>query len=51
MEFNVEEKEYHNTYETPVFKKEEVPAFPEEILEEFNGDRLCLQCSGCHGCK
>lgn len=51
MEWNVEEKEYQNTYETPVFEKEEVPAFTDEILEEFNGDRLCLQCSGCHGCK
>ena len=38
-------------YETPVFEKEEVPAFPEEIIEEFNKDRLCLQCSGCHGCR
>ena len=47
----LEEIEYQDEYETPVFEKEEVPAFPEEIIEEFNGDRLCLQCSSCHGCR
>jgi len=42
-----------NEYETPVFEKEEELLFPEEIIDEFNKgeDKLCLQCSGCHGCR
>ena len=41
-----------NEYETPVFEKEEELLFPEEIIAEFNEgeDKLCLQCSSCHGC-
>ena len=46
---SVKEKEY--SYEKPVFEKQEVPAFPKEIIEEFNKNKICLQCSGCHGCR
>jgi hypothetical protein len=50
---SVKEKEYQyqNQYETPVFEKEEIPAFPKEIIKEFNKNKICLQCSGCHGCR
>jgi len=37
-------------YETPVFEKEEGMALAEDILEEFNFNKMCIQCSGCHGC-
>lgn len=47
--YEEEEVNFGSGYETPFFEKEEVPAFTEEILEEFNGDRLCLQCSGVMG--
>jgi len=46
-----EENESQDDYETPVLEKEDVPAFLEEIIEEINKDRICLQCSGCHGCR
>lgn len=45
------EGECSEIYETPIFEKEEGLAFPEEIVEEFNGSRFCLQCSSCHGCR
>lgn len=38
-------------YEKPVFEKEEELTFPVEIIEQFNGGRFCVQCSGCHGCR
>ena len=50
-DMTVERKEYQAIYEIPVFEKEEGLALAEDILEEFNADKLCLQCSGCHGCR
>lgn len=38
-------------YKKPVFVKEKELVFPKEIIEEFNGDRFCVQCSSCHGCR
>ena len=37
-------------YEKPVFEKESGLTFPREIIEAFNGGRMCVQCSSCHGC-
>lgn len=38
-------------YQKPLLRKQEQMIFPTEIMEEFNGGRFCLQCSGCHGCR
>ena len=38
-------------YRKPVFTQERELTFPKEIIEKFNGGRLCVQCSSCHGCK
>jgi hypothetical protein len=38
-------------YEKPIFEKEKSLTFPKEIMEQFNGGRFCVQCSGCHGCR
>lgn len=38
-------------YKKPVFIQEKELTFPKEIIEKFNGGRLCVQCSSCHGCK
>jgi len=38
-------------YEKPIFVKENELTFPKEIIEKFNGERLCVQCSSCHGCR
>ena len=43
--------ESRHTYKKPVFVQEEELVFPKEIIEKFNGGRLCVQCSSCHGCK
>lgn len=45
------EKSSTRIYEKPVFKKQDGLTFPQEIIERFNGGRLCVQCSSCHGCK
>lgn len=38
-------------YEKPVVKESEGLTFTKEIWDKFNGDKFCLQCSGCHGCR
>ena len=38
-------------YKKPVFRKEKELTFPKEIIDQFNGGRFCVQCSGCHGCR
>lgn len=38
-------------YEKPILEKQDGMEFPFQILELFNGNRFCLQCSGCHGCR
>lgn len=38
-------------YEKPVFEKQKGLIFPEEVIEQFNGGRFCVQCSSCHGCQ
>jgi hypothetical protein len=43
-------KEKENIYEKPVFEKQESP-FTKEIINEFNNSKICLRCSGCHGCR
>ncbi len=46
------EKVYESgAYEKPIFAKQEGLVFPREVIEQFNGGRLCVQCSSCHGCK
>ncbi len=39
-----------SVYRKPVFIKEKSLSFPREIMEQFNGSRFCVQCSGCHSC-
>jgi len=51
MEYKVEETSNQDMYETPLFEKEDVPSFPEEIIKGLDNNKICLQCSGCHGCK
>ena len=52
MECKVEEKSNQGTtYEAPLFEKEDVPSFPEEIIKGLDNSKICLQCSGCHGCR
>ena len=46
-----EEKQSGRTYEKPLFEKEKGLTFPKEIVEQFNGGKFCVQCSGCHGCR
>lgn len=41
----------HKAYVKPVFVIEKELTFPKEIVEQFNGARFCVQCSGCHGCR
>lgn len=43
--------EFGDPYEKPKFEKEKELNFPKEITEKFNGDKYCLQCSSCHGCR
>ena len=39
-------------YEKPLFEPDKGMKFTEEIWEQFtNGDKSCMQCSGCHGCR
>ena len=39
-------------YEKPLFEECKEMKFTEEIWEKFtNGDKSCMQCSGCHGCR
>ena len=38
-------------YEKPLFIEQEGLVFTKEILGEFNQNRFCIQCSGCHGCR
>jgi hypothetical protein len=38
-------------YEKPLLRKHTELTFPRDILEKFNGDRFCIQCSSCHGCR
>lgn len=45
------EKKKKKPYKKPLFVKENGLVFPKEIIEQFNGGRFCLQCSGCHGCR
>lgn len=51
MEYKVKETSNQDTYETPLFEKEDVPSFPEEIIKGLDNNKICLQCSGCHGCR
>lgn len=44
-------KEKKVSYQKPLFEKQDKMAFPIAIMEKFNQGRLCLQCSGCHGCR
>jgi len=37
-------------YEKPLFEKQKGLIFPMEVIEQFNGERFCVQCSACHGC-
>ncbi len=38
-------------YKKPIFIKAEKLTFAHDIMEQFNGGRFCVQCSGCHGCR
>ena len=39
-------------YEKPTIIKEETMNFPLEIIATVTGEKiLCMQCSGCHGCR
>lgn len=38
-------------YQKPIFLLQEGLTFPREVIEQFNGNRFCVQCSSCHGCK
>lgn len=51
MECKVEEISQQDSYETPLFEREDVPSFPDEIIEGLDDSKICLQCSGCHGCR
>jgi hypothetical protein len=51
MECKVEEISDQDMYETPLFEKEDVPSFTEEIIKGLDNNKICLQCSGCHGCR
>lgn len=51
MECKIEETLEQNVYEPPLFEKEEVPSFPEVIIKGLDNNKICLQCSGCHGCR
>lgn len=39
------------SYEKPLFEEQTGMVFPQQVMEKFNGGRLCVQCSSCHGCK
>lgn len=43
--------ETKSNYCKPVFIKHDKLTFPQEIIEKFNGDHTCVQCSRCHGCR
>jgi hypothetical protein len=38
-------------YEKPLFEEQIELTFPRELLEVFNGEQMCIQCSSCHGCR
>ncbi len=38
-------------YQKPLFEKQKEMVFPIEIMEKFNVERFCFQCSACHACK
>ncbi len=38
-------------YEKPLFEPDKGMRFTEEIWNQFNGNKSCMQCSGCHGCR
>ncbi len=44
-------KETPKVYEKPIFVKAKAMTFPRDIIENFNGGRFCVQCTGCHGCR
>jgi len=48
---SVPESKTGSKYEKPVFEKESELRFPREVIEVFNGGRMCVQCSSCHGCQ
>jgi len=47
---SIPESKTTSEYEKPVFEKESELTFPREVIEAFNGGRMCVQCSSCHGC-
>lgn len=54
MNLKLLEKEQNDKvkYEKPLFEESKGLSFPNEIWEKFtNGDKSCMQCSGCHGCR
>lgn len=51
MENMVLEVSVQEAYEAPLFEKEDTPSFPEEIIKGLDNNKICLQCSGCHGCR
>lgn len=43
--------EIGDSYKKPEFEKEKELNFPKEIMDKFNGNKYCLGCTSCHGCR